>query len=600
MTLDAPILATGQAADLVEAGLACHRAGRIDDAHAYYQSALAAHPEDPGALHYLGVIALGRDQLREAAALMDRALAQKPDSAEYLANRGVVAHRLGDHAGAAVLQRKALALAPGFANAHNNLGNALMELSDLAGAAQHYRHARSLEPQSAHFAFNLGRALEATGEKDAALAQLRTAAALDPRDPKTLIHMGRLLRSMEKHADAAACFEAVIAREPDNALALFELGYAYDAMHRYEAAIPLYRRAAELKPDGAGIVNNLAFALTALARYDEAEIGYRRALALNPDLPESRFQLGMLMLRREDYAGGWPLFENRKLTSTARANYRKLPCPEWRGEPLRGKRFLICREQGMGDQIQFLRYASLLAQMGARVHAWVAPELASLAATVPGVARVLDAAPSDGAIASQYDYWCDVMSLPLRFPGRPIYADTPYMRADPVRAAASRARVNALAGAAQRRIGLVWAGNPRHHFDAFRSVPLKSLLPLAALTGNAWFALQKGPAAAQLEAIAGRWPMDAPGDDLHDFAATAALIEALDLVITVDTSVAHLAGALGKPVWVLLAAQPDWRWGKDRADSVWYPSARVFRQSTLGDWRGVVAELEAALSGASR
>ncbi|WP_321923381.1 tetratricopeptide repeat protein [Paraburkholderia guartelaensis] len=600
MTSDAPTLATVQAAALIEVGLACHRTGRIDDAHAYYQSALAAHPENPGALHYLGVIALGRGQLREAAALMDRALAQTPENAEYLANRGVVASRLGDHAAAAAWQRKALALAPDFANAHNNLGNVLMELCDIAGAAQHYRRARSLEPQTAHFAFNLGRALEANGAKDAALAQFRTAAALDPRDLKTLIHMGRLLRSMERHAEAAACFEAVIAREPDNPLALFELGYAYDAMRRYEAAIPLYRRAAELKPDGAGIINNLAFALTALARYDEAEIDYRRALALNPDLPESRFQLGMLLLRREDYAGGWPLFENRKLTATARANYRKLPCPEWRGEPLEGKRFLICREQGVGDQIQFLRYAGLLAQMGAQVHAWVAPELASLAATVPGVARVLDAAPSDEAIASDYDYWCDVMSLPLKFLGRPIYAGMPYMRADTAQAAAWRARVNALAGAAQRRIGLVWAGNPRHHFDAFRSVPLESLLPLSALAGNAWFALQKGPGAAQLAPVALRWPIDALGDDLHDFAATAALIEALDLVITVDTSVAHLAGALGKPVWVLLAAQPDWRWGKDRADSVWYPSARVFRQSSLGDWRGVVAELESALCGASR
>ncbi|MCP3707488.1 tetratricopeptide repeat protein [Paraburkholderia sp. CNPSo 3274] len=435
MTVDAAILSTDHVAALIEAGLACHRAGRIDDAHA-----------------------------------------------------------------------------PDFANAHNNLGNALMELGDLAGAAQRYRRARSLEPQSAHFVFNLGRAREANGERDAALAEFRIAAALDPRDLRTLIHMGRLLRSMEKHGEAAACFEAVVAREPDNVLALFELGYAYDAMHRYEEAIPLYRRAAELKPDGAAIINNLAFALTALARYDEAEIDYRRALELNPDLPESRFQLGMLMLRREGYTGGWPLFENRKLTTTARANYRKLPCAEWRGEPLEGKPFLICREQGVGDQIQFVRYAGLLAQMGAQVHAWVAPELASLAATVPGVARVLDAAPSDEAIASEYDYWCDTKSLPLKFPGRPIDSSTPYMRADTVQVAAWRARVNALSGAAHRRIGLVWAGNPRHHFDAFRSVPLKSLLPLSAPTGNAWFAIQKGPGAAQLAPIAGRWPTDAPGD----------------------------------------------------------------------------------------
>jgi hypothetical protein len=253
----------------------------------------------------------------------------------------------------------------------------------------------------------------------------------------------------------------------------------------------------------------------------------------------------------------------------------------------------------VGDQIQFVRYAGLLAQMGAEVDAWVAPELASLAATVPGVARVLDAEPADEVVASVYDYWCDVMSLPLKFPGQPVYCPSPYMHADKVRATAWRARVNALAGAARRRIGLVWAGNPRHYFDSVRSVPLAALEPLCALVGNAWFSIQKGPGAAQLAAVAQRWPIDALGHELDDFAATASLIESLDLVITVDTSVAHLAGALGKPVWVLLAAQPDWRWGMGRADSAWYPSARLFRQSRLGDWSDVVAELATALTSPS-
>jgi tetratricopeptide (TPR) repeat protein len=598
MTPEANTLAA-EAAALTDAGLVHHRAGRIEQARACYQSALAAQADHADALHYLGVVALGRDELTEAAALIDRALAQVAGNAEYLGNRGVVAARQGDHVSAAACQRKALALAPDFANAHNNLGNALMEFGDLEGAEHHYRRACELDSHSAHFAFNLGRVLETAKRQDEALEAFRAAAALDPNDLKTLMQMGRLLRAMERPAEAAACFEPVVAREPENVLALFELGYAYDALHRYEEAIPLYRRAADLKPDGAGVINNLAFALTALARYDEAEIDYRRALELNPELPESKFQLGMLLLRRGDYADGWPLFENRKTTTTGKPNYRKLPCAEWQGEPLAGKRFLICREQGVGDQIQFVRYAGLLAQMGAQVEAWVAPELAPLAATVPGVARVLDAAPSDETIAAQYDYWCDVMSLPLKFPGRPIHAGTPYMRADVIGAAAWRARVTALAGAARRRIGLVWAGNPRHHFDAFRSVPLKALEPLSALVGNAWFAIQKGPGAAQLADVGGRWPIDALGDELDDFAATASLVESLDLVITVDTSVAHLAGALGKPVWVLLAAQPDWRWGMGSADSVWYPSARLFRQSRLGDWSDVVAQLATALTSPS-
>nr|WP_103702215.1 tetratricopeptide repeat protein [Paraburkholderia eburnea] len=596
MNYDSASSSVSDASMLVEAGLAEHREGRTDAAHALYQRALACDPGCAAALHYLGVLAMGRDDLAGAASLMDRALALAPRDAECLSNRGVAAARLNDQSGAAVFQRKAIEQAPGFANAHNNLGNALMELADLAGAQHHYRQARALDPQSAHFAFNLGRALEKANRPDEAIAQYREARALGADDTPTLMSLGRLLRAAKEPAQAAVCFERVVAREPDNASAHFELGYVYDAMHRYEEAIPLYQRAAQLQPYAAGAVNNLAFAYTALARYDEAEVHYRRALELNPGLPESQFQLGMLLLRREAYAEGWPLFENRKTTSVGRPNYRKLPCAEWQGEPLAGKRLLIAREQGVGDQIQFVRYAGLAAAMGARVDAWVAPELASLAATVPGVARVLDAAPSDEVIAANYDYWCDVMSLPRKFPGRPIYAATPYMHADAAQAGAWRERVATLSPGAHRRIGLVWAGNPRHHFDAFRSVPLTTLLPLAALEGNSWFAIQKGPGATQLADVAGRWPLHAIGDELHDFASTAALIENLDLVITVDTSVAHLAGALGKPVWVLLAAQPDWRWGMGREDSVWYPSARVFRQTTLGDWSGVLAALQQALS----
>ncbi|MFX1763029.1 tetratricopeptide repeat protein [Paraburkholderia sp. A1RI-2L] len=583
-------------AALLEAGLAHHRAGRLGDAQAFYARILDLQPDHPAALHYFGVLALNHGDPERAAQLMDRALAQAPGDAELLGNRGVVAARLGDHAAAAALQRKAIEIAPEFANAHNNLGNALMDLGDLACAEQHYRRARLLDPHSAHFAFNLGRALEKAGRAPEAVAQYQDARALDPDDTKTLTHLGKLLRLAKEHAQAAACFERMVVLEPENANAHFELGYVYDAMHRYAEAIPHYRRAMALKPDAAGAVNNLAFALTALARYDEAEVNYRRALEISPGLPEPQFQLGMLMLRRGEYAGGWPLFEHRKTTTTGKPNYRKLPCAEWQGEPLAGKRFLIAREQGVGDQIQFVRYAGLLAEMGAQVDAWVAPELAALAAAVPGVANVLDAAPADEAISMRYDYWCDVMSLPLKFPGRPIHAPVPYMHADAAQATAWRARVEALAGGAPRCIGLVWAGNPLHLFDTFRSVPLTSLLPLAALAGNAWLAIQKGPGAAQLAEVAGRWPLHALGDDLHDFASTAALIESLDLVITVDTSVAHLAGALGKPVWVLLAAQPDWRWGMERTDSVWYPSARLFRQTTLGDWDSVVTELKAALT----
>jgi tetratricopeptide (TPR) repeat protein len=381
-----------------------------------------------------------------------------------------------------------------------------------------------------------------------------------------------------------------------NVAAIFELAAAHDDLNRFEDAVRLYTRAASIDPNAASIANNMAFAQASLARYDEAEANFRRALALDPHLHEAAFQLGTLLLRRGDYARGWPLFESRKLTSQYRGNYRKLPCAEWHGEALAGKRLLIVREQGAGDGIQFIRYARLLAGRGAQVDAWVAPELLTLMRTVPGIARVIDAAPDDDDIAHRYDFWCDTLSLPSRFPNTPIPAGTPYMRVDPALASAWRDRVRMLAPHARRRVGLVWAGNPRHRFDAYRSLALDALSPLASLKDIGWFAIQKGPAAAQTENVALFWPMHAVGDELHDFAHTAALIENLDLVITVDTSVAHLAGALGKPVWILLAAHADWRWGADGGGSAWYPSARLFRQTTPGDWRGVVAQLVATLA----
>ncbi|BAO92253.1 tetratricopeptide repeat protein [Caballeronia cordobensis] len=523
--------------------------------------------------------------------MTDIAPSTDPSTVRMLLDRASVATRIGDHALAATLYRAALAVEPNVATTHVELADSLMHLNDFAGAMPHCRSARELDPASARCAFNLGRALEGTGDAHAALEQYRAADALAPHHSGTLVRMAKLLREAGRPEEAAAYLAPVVEREPENVPALFELAFAHERQNRFEEAASLYARAASLDPDSAGIVNNLAFSLLGLARYREAEALFRRALKLDPGLHEAAFQLGMLLLQRGDYAHGWPLYERRKLTAANASNYRRLPCAEWQGEPLAGKRILLAREQGAGDGIQFIRYASLLAARGAHVHAWVAPELLALMRTVPGVMHAIDAAPDDDVIASQYDFWCDTVSLPSRLPGETVPAAARYMRADPARASAWRERVHALAPCARRRVGLVWAGNPRHRFDAYRSLSLHALLPLATVADTAWFAIQKGPAAAQSAEIASGWPMHAVGDALHDFSDTAALVESLDLVITVDTSVAHLAGALGKPVWILLAAHTDWRWGIDASVSAWYPSARLFRQKHPGDWRDVSAEL---------
>ncbi len=568
------------------------RAGRRDAARAACERVLARDAQHAQALHYRGVLAMDDGELVHAAQWLDAAIRLQPRDAALHSHRGVVAARAGQHGEAAAYYRAALALAPDFADAHNNLGNALAALGELDAAGRHYARALELAPDFADAATNLARLHEAAGRIDEALAWYRRAHQLADDDTRPIVLAGRLLKRIERLDEAAACFEYVLEREPQHLFALSELAWIRDAQHRFDEAVALYQRALALAPQRAGLVNNLAFALTALARYDEAQEGYQRALQLDPALPEASFQLGMLLLRRGDMARGWPLFESRKRTAVGAPNYRQWPAAQWQGEPLAGKRLLLVREQGVGDQIQFIRYAAVLHAMGAEVDVWVAPELAPLCQRAPGVARALEAAPDDAQWA-RYDYWCDMMSVPLHLhlDGHTPPATVPYLFAT------HEANVRHLCAAATRSIGLVWAGNPRHVFDAFRSLPLATLAPLAACEGIAWFSLQKGAAAEQLAPLAARWPIHACGESLGDFSATAALVASLDLVITVDTSVAHLAGALGKPVWVLLAAQPDWRWGLGRAHSPWYPTARLFRQTTLGDWSNVVDELVAALGG---
>ncbi|MFL9998000.1 tetratricopeptide repeat protein [Paraburkholderia sediminicola] len=573
---------------LLNEGLMHHRAGRLGEAEAAYLQLLDTDPLNAHALHYLGVLSLQRGELASAADLIDQAIRLMPKEAVFLGNRGLTAARLSDPVTAAAFYRKALALAPNFANAHNNLGNALLVLRQFDEAESHYRKALELEPRFTDALLNLGRLLETVSRREEAITCYRHAARLVPDDVRPVIKAGTLLNHARRYAEAAVCFEQAVVREPKHLYALFQLAYAYESQHRFDDALTLYRRALALSPDSAVLHNNIGCALVGLARYDEADESFRQAIRLDPALSESHDQLGMSFLRRGDFLQGWDLFEHRKTTAAGLRNYRRPAFAEWQGEPLAGKRLLLVREQGVGDQIQFIRFAPVLEQLGATIDAWVAPELAELCRCMPGINQVLTEAP-----VQEYDYWCHVMSVPSRLRISPIPC-APYMFADRTRADIWRASTNRLAGDA-RKVGLVWAGNPDHYYDAFRSLRLSALEPLAEVPGNAWFAIQKGPAQAELAGVAQHWPIHVSADELQDFADTAALIENLDLVITVDTSVAHLAGALGKPVWVLLAAQPDFRWMMSRSDSLWYRSARLFRQTTLGEWTDVVAEVGAAL-----
>jgi tetratricopeptide (TPR) repeat protein len=572
--------------------LEAHRAGRLDDAEALYREAFISTPDHPEALHYYGVLQHQRGDHLSASSLLDRSLNIDSSNAECWSNRGLVAAATGQHDFALRCYLAALELAPTFADAHNNLAVALQAEGALEEAIEHYQTALTIDPSLADVHVNLGSALNKLGRHDDAFEHYRTALALNPYSAQAHFNAGNAQR---EHGDMQAAvdhFRRAVALHAGFSDAHINLGSALGKLGEYQQAEQHYRLAVALNANATNLVC-LGASLGAQGRHDEEEVFYRQALTLEPAQADAHQNLAWLHLKRGDYRAGWAEYAKRWRAS----DYEAIAVegiPEWHGEPIDGKRILLVREQGFGDQFQFLRYARVLAELGATVDVCVRAPLLEIAQRVPGVRRAWTGTPG-----GDYNFWVSLMSVPscVGTELTTIPADVPYLFADEAKAEQWRQRLHAVAGS-RPKVGLVWAGSPTFGNDRYRSMPLAALAPLCDLTGVAWFNLQKGAAQTQLAHLPETLRPHDLTADLNDFADTAALIDGLDLVISVDTSVAHLAGALGKPVWVLLPANSDWRWLENRSDSPWYPSARLFRQTTLGDWAPVIAQVRDALHAA--
>jgi hypothetical protein len=379
--------------------------------------------------------------------------------------------------------------------------------------------------------------------------------------------------------------QAAVALAPGDAAAWLNLGNALATLGRQADAEAALRRACALDPASAQAYASLGTALVLQLRLPEAAAAYREALRLHPDAPGIRWDLGFALLLAGDLSGGWAEQRTRKPEEDAMLRARGVKGPEWDGTAPAGRTLLCCSGQGLGDAIQFARYLPLLAARGARVLLACDARLAPLLRRGGGVAAVVTPAEP----LPPHDHWAALSSLP-RLCGttqRSIPAAGGYLSADPARVAAWRARLPT-----GKTVGLVWAGNPAHANDARRSMPAAALAPLLTLPGIACVSLQTGPTAAGLGP-----DVPAFGMELTDLAETAALLTALDGLVTVDTAAAHLAGALGLPAWVALPYSPDWRWLLDRPDSPWYTSLRLVRQRRPGEWGGVVAAIAAGLAG---
>jgi tetratricopeptide (TPR) repeat protein len=418
--------------------------------------------------------------------------------------------------------------------------------------------------------------------------------------------LANVLEELGRLDEAEAAYGRAIALRGDYAEAHYNLGLLLQGRRRLDEAEAAYARALALRPTLVQAHNNRGAALRDLRRPDEAMAAFETAVRLRPDYADAQFNQAMCRLMRGDFAGGWAQYEWRWRTRQADVARRDLGRPLWLGrEDLAGSTILLHAEQGLGDTLQFCRFARDVAERGARVVLEAQPGLERLLARLAGVERVV----VRGQPLPPFDRHTPLMSLPLALGARAedLAAAVAYLSVEPAAAARWAER---LAGAPGLRVGLVWAGAPRPDqpiaaaVDARRSLPLTAFAPLAAVAGISLFSLQKGAAGAQLAQLqAAGWAGPAIADftdELDDFADTAALVAGLDLVIACDTAVAHLAGAMGKPVWILSRFDGCWRWLAGRDDSPWYPSARLFRQDAPGDWPGVIARVAGALGEVSR
>jgi tetratricopeptide (TPR) repeat protein len=574
-------------------GTACAATGDFRAAAAAHRRALALTPGNAEINYNLANALSAAGQADEAEAAFAAALRHRPAFPEAYNNLGSLLARLGRLDEAVRCFRLALALDSDYLDARNNLGNALKDKGDLAGAEACLNGILATWPEAEDARFILASVQSARGKTEQAIESYRRVLVIRPDRLEALNNLGALLRDEDRLADGLSWFARLCAARPDMAEAHTNLGNVLRAEGRLADALTAQRRAIALRPDYARGYGNLGSVHFEQGRSGAALAAFRRSLQISPDAAEVRTNLAIALLLRGEFDEGWREYECRWDSGHRHIRPRKFARPPWRGEPVAGKTILVHAEQGFGDAIQFVRYAPALADAGARVVLMVYRPLVRLMATVGGIAEII----AEGDNLPPFDWHIPMMSLPYRL-NRAIPADIPYLRAEDAAKAEWAARLAALPGC---KVGLVWAGEPRLHdplaraIDSRRSMALTTLSPLLEVEGVSFVSLQKGSAAAQLGLLPPARRLPDFGAELKDFADTAALVANLDLVIAVDTSIVHLAGALGKPVWILSRFDGCWRWLEDREDSPWYPSARVFRQPAAGDWASVVARVTTEL-----
>jgi tetratricopeptide (TPR) repeat protein len=600
--------------------------GAFAEAARVCEALLAADPRNATALHLLGTVRTQQRDLPAALDLFTRAIDADPapaacwfsqgtalkelgryeaalasldeavrrDPSHALAHcvRGDVLSALGRPAEALAAFDRALALNPNLIDAHNNRGNELRALGRHTEALAAYDIVLSRAPRHAAAIVNRGNAFIELGRFEEALAAYDQALSLLPNMPQIHVRRGDALQSLDRFSDALAAHECALAIAPDLVQGLTGRATALKWLGRLEEAEAAAHSAIAVNCDYAPAHNTLGNVLRDLGRFEQAIASFRRAVELAPAIAEIETNLGQALLLSGDFGPeAWRAHEYRLGLTTQRIVTPPRVAPHWQGEPIAGKRILVYAEQGLGDTLHFFRLLEPLRRRGAKVALLTQPQLAKLLAPSAGDIEIVTTPPNTGV-----DYIVALLSLPLHLGITldTIPADIPYMSADPERTAAWRDKLGA-----GFKVGIAWQGSSASRIDIGRSFPLSAFAPLGPVPGVRLISLQKGAGSEQLDAAPAGLAVErlSQFDEGPDaFLDTAAVMQNLDLVVTSDTAIAHLAGALGRPVWVALQHIPDWRWLMQRPDSPWYPTMRLFRQPARGDWASVFDAIAAALA----
>jgi tetratricopeptide (TPR) repeat protein len=594
-------------------GVAASQAGNHPQAVEYFRRAIAQQSGIPNVHFNLGVSLEELGRIQEAVDSYGRAVALDAGYADALLNRGNCLFRLGDQIRAEEAYRRAISARPTYAAAHSNLGNLLREMGHLDDALSFHLRAVELNQEVASYHFNLANVLKDLNELDSALksydhalqiqplylaalenkggvlmdlghfedalASYQQVIALQPTDSKGYSNRGGALVALRRFDEAIQCFERAIEIDPADSQAYMNGGIALIGAGRLDAAIDSLTRAVSINPRYAEAHSNLGLALKAAKQFSEAVDQFDRAIGIQPELAEAHWNKGLTKLLLGDLQSGWRSYEWRWKTKNYLRSARDFAQPLWLGQAsLAGKTILVHSEQGLGDTIQFCRYLPFLAAQGARVVFELPRGLLVLLQNLQGIDRLI----VQGEPLPETDFHCPLLSLPLAFETTlaTIPSARKYLEPDPSRLTMWSGR---LGQKTRPRIGLVWSGNSRHSNNHNRSIPLTSVLCHLPKQLD-YVSLQRELTDADQRLLDLHPEIRHFGSGLQDFADTAALCALVDLVISVDTSVAHLSGALGRPTWVLLPYLPDWRWLLDREDSPWYPSVKLYRQASAGDW----------------